>query len=66
MTEEKCECGHLKSEHTMFKKFLLKDENRTTIQWVAPGQGLCLKCECSEYIERKPNSFSDSTVFFKS
>jgi len=30
MTEEKCECGHLKSEHAMFKKVLLKDENPTT------------------------------------
>jgi len=41
--DEKCRCGHLKSEHVGYTRIIAGTSNR------APNHGACSKCGCNQY-----------------
>jgi hypothetical protein len=54
MSEITCECGHLKSEHReMMWVKSEKEGGGTYLRWVAKGEGMCSKCDCTQF-EKNP------------
>ena len=53
MSEEICECGHLRAEHFDFIDCLDKKKNRPYREYVAKGLGKCSRCSCEEFKKKE-------------
>lgn len=54
MAGEICDCGHLKSDHIEYKWIKpSKEAERTYLERLAKGQGMCSKYGCSQFKKRQ-------------
>jgi hypothetical protein len=55
LTDQICECGHLKSDHQeMMWIKPEKEGGHSYLRWVLKGQGMCSKCSCAEFKNKVP------------